>query len=125
MRRGAILLTIMLMAGGCGKPDITAGSKPVSHWLEAVKSPDAETRKKAIGKLANVGTKDENVLPALIEAVHDEEAEVRDEAVLALMRLGGAAKDAIPALRQAQADDSDEVVRSHAGKALARIQAGE
>ena len=125
MRRCAVLLILLAALPGCGKPEVTAGGKPVSHWLEAVKSPDAETRKKAIGKLANIGTADSDVLPALMDAVRDEEADVRAEAVLALLRLGPAAKDAIPVLRDAQENDADETVRSHAAKALARIQSGE
>jgi len=121
-----MLFTVLLAAvAGCGKPDVTAGGKPVSHWLEAIKSSDAETRKKAIDKLANVGTADPGVLPALIGAVRDEDAEVRAKAALALLRLGPAAKEAIPALRDVQQNDPDEGVRAHAARALARIQTGE
>jgi HEAT repeat protein len=112
----------MILLSGCGQqPPITAHGKPVSHWVEAVRDPDAKVRRKAVIELGHVGTADPAALPALIEAVKDRIPVVRCEAILALSNLGPAAEDAIPILQAAQ-KDADARVRTYAGKALQRIQ---
>jgi HEAT repeat protein len=120
----AVVLVLAVMATGCGKPrPLTAGGKPVSHWLQALRDPDVRVRKKAAVKLGNVGATDPAAVPALAGALKDRDARVRAEAALALLRIGPAAREAIPALAAAQ-DDPDPTVRAFAGKALAKVQTG-
>src|SRR3954451_18121325 len=103
---------------GCGEnAPLTSHGKPVSHWLEALDSPEVKTRKKAVVALGHVGTADPAALPALIRATKDRSPEVRSAAVLALLNLGPAAREAIPALEEAR-KDRDAKVRTYAEKAL-------
>ena len=125
MRRsyGALGLSAALMLAGCESPaqPTTAHYKPVSHWVETLKSADGALRKQAAHILGNVGPNDPAVVPALIEALADAEAAVRIEAVIGLMKIGPAAKDAIPALEEAR-NDKDPKMRNYVVKALERIQ---
>jgi HEAT repeat protein len=125
MRRSFLLLgfSAALMLAGCGSPaePTTAHYKPVSHWVEALKSPDIALRKQAAHVLGNVGPNDPAVVPALIEALKDAEAVVRIEAVIGLMKIGPAAEDAIPALEEAR-NDKDPKMREYVLKALERIR---
>ena len=122
MMRSLIIFLVPLAMIGCGQstPLATHG-KPVSHWVEVLRGPDAKARKKAVIALGHVGTADPAVMPALIGALKDRDATVRAEAVLALLNLGPAAKDAIPALEEAT-KDKDAKVRGYAVKALERIR---
>jgi len=95
--------------------------KPVSYWIEELRKPEPQARKKAVTALGHVGKADPAAIPALVEALHDPDAGVRDAAVLALLNLGSDAKDAVPALKEAT-KDKDATVRGHAVKALERIQ---
>jgi HEAT repeat protein len=124
------LLLAALWAGatflllGCGKAEPpTAGGKPVGHWVEALKDPDAKVRKKAVRKLANAGAAAPAVVPALAGALKDRDPAVRAEAALGLLRIGPEARDAVPALKEAT-KDRDRTVRSHAARALEKVQAG-
>jgi hypothetical protein len=122
MRLFGIALLIVAL-NGCGHaPPTVAGGKPVSYWVEALKSPDAKLRKKAVFKLGNVGPADAAALPALIGALKDTNAEVRCEAILALVKYGPGAREAIPALSEAQQQDRDATVRTYAAEALAKLQ---
>jgi HEAT repeat protein len=119
----AVLLALFVAAGGCGRATPTlAGGKPVSHWVEALQSPDAATRKHAVAKLGNVGPSDPAAIPALVGALRDRDAAVRREAILAVMKAGPQAEDAVPALTELQEKDKDANVRADAGRALAAIR---
>ena len=119
--RWSLLIGTLLLLAGCGPaPAPLAHGKPVSHWLEALRHPEARERRKAVQVLGNVGATDPAVVPALAGAVQDRDAAVRGEAVLALLRLGPAAREAAPALRQAE-KDRDPRVRANAARALERI----
>ncbi|SRR5579884_327240 len=121
MRR-VVLLGVLLALAGCGQaPAPQAHGKPVAHWVEELRGPDAARRKKAVQVLGNVGAADPAVLPALTDAVKDRDAGVRGEAVLALLRLGPAARDAAGVLYEAERD-RDPRVRRYATQALRRIQ---
>jgi HEAT repeat protein len=120
--RYAILL--MMFSGfmlGCSRTDPRQekyfSGQPVEHWLEAIKSPDPKTRKKAAAVLGNVGPVDLRSIPALIEAVKDSDPKVRDAAVLSLSKIGPAAASAADVLQEAT-KDNDPTVRSHAKTAL-------
>jgi HEAT repeat protein len=123
MRITQMLVVALLLLAGCGggKEPVMAHGKPVTHWVNEAKKPDAKARQKAVVALGHVGTADPAALPALIAAVKDSDAGVRRAAVLALLNIGPAAKDAVPALREAK-NDSDPTVRSHAARALEVIQ---
>jgi HEAT repeat protein len=124
MRRLALVLAAAAFAaGGCARPPALAGGEPVSHWVQALKDPDAKQRKKAAHKLGNAGPAEPDVVPALTAALQDRDAAVRGEAALALGKCGPAAKDAIPALT-ALRQDRDATVRSYAADALGKIQGG-
>ena len=99
-----------------------AGGRPVSHWVEALKSPDAKQRKTAVTKLGNVGPADEAVLPALLGALNDADAAVRREAILALMKYGPGAREAVPRLTDLRQSDRDAQVRTLAAKALEKLE---
>ncbi len=124
LTRAALCAGAALLLGGCGKTEpLTAGGKPVSHWIEALKSPDVKVRKRAVQKLANVGATDAAAVPALAGALKDRDAGVRAEAALALLRIGQDAREAVPALKEATRD-RDATVRSYATKALEKVQGG-
>ena len=117
----AFVLAILL--SGCNKErPMVAGGKPVSHWVEALKEPDAKQRKTAVIKLGNVGAADEAVLPALLGALADTDAGVRREAILALMKYGPGAREAIPRLTDLSKSDRDAQVRKYAARALEKLE---
>jgi HEAT repeat protein len=117
-----LVLSLAVLASGCGKKEpLLSHGQPVSHWVEALKDPNPQARKKAVTALGHVGAADPDAIPAVIGAVKDPDAAVRAEAVLALLNLGPAAKDAVPALEEAR-NDRDANVREYVGKALERIQ---
>jgi HEAT repeat protein len=112
------------LAGGCGRDsgpkELYFSGQPVSHWLEAARSPDPKVRKKAVDVLGNVGPADPAAVPALAEAVKDKDAGVRDAAVLALSKIGPPAAAALPTLREAT-QDPNPTVRAHAVTAVERV----
>src|SRR5216683_2590444 len=95
--RQMIALTAIAVAVavcGCGRATPTlAGGKPVHHWVEALQSPDASTRKHAVSKLGNVGRADPEAFPALLGALKDRDAGVRREAILPVMKCGPDAEE--------------------------------
>jgi HEAT repeat protein len=116
------LLVVTLAACGCGRATPTlAGGKPVNHWIEALQSPDAATRKHAVAKLGNVGPVDPAAFPALLGALKDRDGGVRREAILAVMKCGPDAKEAVPVLTELKQKDRDAQVRTYAARALASL----
>jgi len=123
--RSLLVVCLIVLVSGCQKQGpLTTHGKPVSHWIEALKTADAKTRKKAVVALGHAGPADPTALPALTTALKDRDPMVRREAVLALLNLGSDAKEAAPALNEAL-KDKDAKVREYAGKALERMQAGQ
>jgi HEAT repeat protein len=116
-------LIVMATFVGCGQPAApkTAHYRPVSHWVKALKDPDAKVRRKAVRILGNVGTNDAAVIPSLIVALRDADVNVRNEAIVALMKIGAPAKEAIATLENIKAHDADAKGREYAGKAIDRI----
>ena len=125
MRQAVFVIALSGFMTGCGGSDVPNekyfNDKPVEHWLEAIKSQDAKTRKKAAEVLGNVGLVDARSVPALIEAVKDRDVKVRIAAVLGLSKIGPAASEAQSALTEAT-KDKDPSVRIHATTALERVQ---
>ncbi len=120
--RFILLISLAVLVVGCAKKEpLLSHGQPVGYWLEAMKDPSPQIRKKAVTALGHVGAADSEALPAVISAVKDPDATVRAEAVLALLNLGTAAKEAVPALEEAR-NDRDAKVREYAAKALERIQ---
>ena len=116
--------SLCLLLLGCSRPTdpLTSHGKPVAHWLEELKQPDAKARKKAVVALGAVGKADPAAIPALIAVVKDDrDGRVRNEAVVALLNIGPDAEDAIPALTEAE-HDKDTTVRTNATKAIERIR---
>jgi len=117
-----LFLGVLSVMSGCGEnPPLIARGKPVSHWLNEIRSPSAKARKQAAFSLGLVGTRDAAAIPALTDALKDGDAEVRRSAVLALLNIGAPARDALPALERARSD-SDARVRTYAAKAVPKIR---
>jgi HEAT repeat protein len=121
MRKLLLGAVLAGLSGGCAKVQPTlAGGKPVSHWVQALRSPDQKLRREAVLKLGNVGPADPAAFPGVMGALRDPNAKVRREAILALIKFGPAAKEALPALGELQ-HDRDTQVRTYATKALERL----
>lgn len=121
-----VALSILILLGiGCSRTDGPNekffNGHTVEHWLDAIKSPEPKTRKKAADVLGNVGSVDPRAIPALIEALKDRDAKVRDAAVLGISKIGTLAIAAESALEDAT-KDKDATVRTHATTALERIR---
>jgi HEAT repeat protein len=125
MQRATLLSVLALLAvwsNGCGRAQPTlAGGKPVSYWVEAVKSSDAKLRKEAVFKLGNVGPTDPTAFPAVASALDDQDAKVRCEAILAVLKFGAQAREVVPVLTRLRQDPNSQV-RDYAAKALDKLQ---
>lgn len=125
MKRAVFSALLLSLTLGCGRGDVPKeryfSGQPVGHWLEAIKSPDPTTRKKAADVLGNVGPVDPGAIPALITAAKDTDPKVRDAAVLALSKIGPPAADAAAVLQEAT-KDTDPTVRTHAAVAVERVR---
>jgi HEAT repeat protein len=126
MRKVFFMTILPGLVLGCARRQPTlSGGKPVEHWIQALKDPDARVRQEAAFKLGNAGPVDAAVLPALVAALNDPDARVRSEAVLAVVKFGPAAKEAAPALTELGRNDRDPRVRRYCVQALEKIQPGD
>jgi HEAT repeat protein len=118
-----LALVVGLAVTGCSRPaaPLTAGGRPVAHWLDELKKPDPKARKKAVRELGHIGKADPAAIPAVVGAVKDKDAAVRQEACLALLNLGPDAAEADDALTEATRDP-DAKVREYAAEALAKVR---
>jgi HEAT repeat protein len=110
---------------GCGsKPTYTSGGRSASYWVDVLKQPDVEMRRKAAVKVGALMEIDPAALPATIGALKDEDVKVRLAAIRSL-RLYAVKKasEAVPALRDVQANDKDPQVRDAAAKAADALAA--
>jgi len=115
---------VALVISGCGKragPTLVGG-KPISVWVESLRSPDARVRQKAVDKLGNVGTADPQAFPAVVGALTDTDPAVRQAAIRALPKFGSKARDAVTDLSKIASDDPDAGLRSEAASAIQVIQ---
>ena len=125
--KSLLILAAAIVLTGCGdnRTSLTlAGGKPVEFWLQALHSPDAKLRQKAVFKLGNVGSTEATPVAVLVNVLKDPDAGVRREAIVALLKREDDVQDAIPALVLAQSRDPDAKVRSIAGKAVSSLQRG-
>ena len=119
------LAALVALPAGCQRPrSVLAGGKPVRHWVEALRSGEARTRRQAALKLGNVGAGEPAVLPALLGALNDPDAGVRRAAILALLKCGPAARHGEPALAELGRRDPDPGVRACAEQALEKLRGG-
>ncbi len=110
---------------GCGsKPRYSSGGRAASYWVEVLKQPDVEMRRKATVKIGALMEIDPAALPATVGALKDEDVKVRLAAIRSL-RLYAVKKasEAVPALRDVQANDKDPQVRDAAAKAADTLAA--
>lgn len=117
-----LILSLTLCLAGCAKsPPTLAGGKPVRHWIETLRSPNARLRKQAVFKLGNVGPSHPDTLPVLLGALNDGDAAVRCEAILALLKFGPAAGQAVANLHDLRQRDPSAQVRLYAAKAAEKL----
>jgi HEAT repeat protein len=91
------------------------------YWMDALNSPDAKLRKRAIYSLGTIGSKVPEAVPAIARIMlDDDDADLRREASLALLKMIPASGEAVPALAQALADE-DPLVRMYAANTLFRL----
>src|SRR6516165_3215507 len=113
MRRLVVAALLAALVGCARQSPPLSGGKPVSHWVDTLKSgPDARERKKAAFELGNVGPTDPSAQPALIAALKDRDAAARCAAIAALLKFGPAARAAIPALTELRERDGNARVRA-------------
>ncbi len=126
-RPAAWALAVLVLVPACGKKaaPTLVGGKPISVWIEALQSPDARVRQKAVDKLGNVGTADYRAFPAVLGALEDSDPAVRQAAIRALPKFGARARDAVAALEAVAARDADTGLRSEAAAALQSIRDGQ
>ncbi len=91
------------------------------YWIDALNSPDAETRRHAIFSLGMLGSYAEDAVPPLADIMlTDADPGLRIEASLALSKMTPASRTAVPALGQALSD-REPLVRMYAACTLFRL----
>src|SRR5262249_53048787 len=99
------------------------GGHSSRHWVNALRSPDAQARRQAAPALGAIGGEAGEAVPALSPLlVEDPDRTVRIEAALALSKMAPASRAAVPELGQALADE-EPFVRMNAALALLRLRA--
>ena len=123
MRRLFLAVTLIGLVGGCSSSASLSGGKPVEHWVQAAKDPDAHVRRTAIAKLGNAGAAEAGAWAVVKDALHDRDAGVRREAILAVMKCGPRASEVLPSLTELEQRDPDPRVREGAAKAVRKLKA--
>jgi hypothetical protein len=121
----AVSCFLLLCCTACSKepPPTLSGGQTVSHWIDALRSPDPNVRKEGVFKLGNVGAADPAVEKALVSALDDADARVRMAAITALLKTDSAVNDAAAKLAELKSRDPDPKVRAAASSALAHVPA--
>jgi HEAT repeat protein len=101
-----------------GSMRLSGGHSP-GYWVEALHSPEAETRCEAAYALGAMGA--EEGVPGLASLLEDPDRSVRIEASLALSKMTRGAGAAVPALTRALADE-EPFVRMNAALTLFRLR---
>jgi len=97
------------------------GERGLPALTRALKSPEPETRWKAVCGLAAAGSAARDAFPALLNALLDSDPQVRQEAAVALGRMG--AHDAIVALKARRDQEEDPAAREAIAGALQMLGA--
>src|SRR5713226_564806 len=98
-----------------------ASGMPVRYWAEAMKDPNADTRRQAVGVISRFGPEAAMTVPTLIKILReDDELLVRINAAHALAKMGPAAKSAVPALIEAL-QEQNLMLRLKAAVALTNL----
>src|SRR5262245_43360761 len=113
---------------GIPSPGPVAPVRSVGDWIHDLRNGDDNTRVRAANALAELGTKAQGAMVALVAALDDPASQVARAAAVALGAIGPAARDAGAALlramiAKARADDRSFV--GDAGTAIGRIGAPE
>jgi HEAT repeat protein len=100
--------------------------RPTRHWIQALKSHDAEDRQVAIHAIGVIGAQAGGAVPELaVILLEDPDRGARIEAALALMKLASSSREemteAVPALARALSE-GEPVVRIDAAIALMRLR---
>jgi HEAT repeat protein len=115
-----VLMTLVAAVQARADEPIYAG-KPLSSWVEALKSDNLFERGRACVALGEIGPGAKDAVPALAERVRDDpDARVRAVAALALGKIGPPAHTAAPALGIALKNENPRV-RAAAALALGAI----
>lgn len=102
-------------------PEPREGGRTAKQWATDLDSPDAETRRDAIGALGRLNGAAARAVPKLTDLLGtDPDARARAAAADALRKIGPAAEPAVPALAAALADP-EPLVRMSAAGALLRF----
>jgi HEAT repeats len=107
----------LLLLTGCGtsdRPSGTAGGaimkgRTTSEWIQALKDPDAETRKLAVTVLRDHGRKDQGVREEMLEALKGNDPEIRIGVAGVFGELGWDGGDAMETLKLMYRDDNKKV----------------
>lgn len=76
------------------------GESAIPDLVEALSSPDATVRRKAVEVLGRMGGDSAPAVPELVKLLDDPDVAVRKAAIRTLGQIGPAAKEAVPALVQ-------------------------
>lgn len=128
-RHWYLLLLLFFLCGGLSlaqepkkdDPEPTLQRRPLSDWLEKLKSDSIRNRRDAADTLRGVGPWATEAVPTLAGALTDPDSDVRRYVAFALGNIGEGAKDAVEPLAQAVAKDREIAVRYAAAQALGKI----
>jgi HEAT repeat protein len=101
---------------------VTAEGRPLSAWINDLKSPAPQTRNAAAYAISTIGPRAKAAVPALIAALDDPASSVRYPVCVALREIGPAAAAAVPKLEEVRDNDKSEDVAFMAKMALRHIQ---
>jgi hypothetical protein len=99
-----------------------AEGRPLSAWIQDLKSPAPQTRNAAAYAISGMGPAAKAAVPALIAALDDPAASVRYPVCVALREIGPAAAAAVPKLEQVRDNDPNDDVAFMAKMALRFIR---
>lgn len=114
-----LLVQGQIRAAGWSQEPLVDG-KPLSIWIEQLKSPEPESRRKAAMAIGKIADKAKAAAPALMVALADSETSVRERAAYSLGQIGPDASAGVPNLIKALGD-KEKSVRIMSAFALGRI----
>jgi len=91
------------------------GGRPMTFWIDELKSKNPLSREEALLVLADLGPAAKETLPAVEKLLDDQQPSVRRQAALAVWQLGGSKKHAAKALARTSSSRSRSGVRKPCG----------